>query len=262
MPIVSRIVIYPAKSFDGISQNKVDVLSSGALRHDRQFALVDPAGRFINAKRTPLIHQVRLLIDVNRREFVVTRRDGGHELNGRIDEDGSRLSNWLSDFFSLEVSIVENTETGFPDDLDAPGPTIVSTSTLQSVSSWFPGLTPDEIRFRFRANIEIDGVEPFWEDRLFRDDKQPRPFRIGSVLFGGTNPCQRCAVPTRDSKTGEVTPEAFAQRFRKQREETLPPWSARERFDHFYRLTTNTLRLDSGNSGIQVGDTVELVDGI
>jgi uncharacterized protein YcbX len=258
MSVVSRITIFPMKSFDGLSRDEAEVLPSGALRHDRQFALADSTGKFINAKRTALIHQVHLLIDPEQREFTASRREGGPELRGQLDAEGRQLSDWLSQFFSLDVSIIENDKVGFPDDLEAPGPTVVSVATLETVAGWFPGLTVDNIRQRFRANVEIDGVEPFWEDRLFREDKQPQPFRIGNVDFAGTNPCRRCVVPTRDPLTGLITPDAFAKQFQRYREATLPPWSPRSRFDHFYRLTTNTCRIGHEKGLIHVGDAVEI----
>ena len=55
----------------------------------------------------------------------------------------------------------------------------------------------------------------------------------------GTNPCQRCVVPTRDSLTGAAS-SGFATEFARRRAATLPPWADRRRFDHFYRLTVNT----------------------
>ena len=255
---IASITIFPMKSCDGRALETASVMVSGALLHDRQFALVDPSGRFINAKRTPLIHQLRLQINPVSREFDVGRRDEEVMLHGRIDVDGPQLSDFLSQFFSLEVSIIENDETGFPDDLDAVGPTIISTATLETVAGWFDGLAVEEVRQRFRANIEVDGVESFWEDRLFRSDRQPQPFRVGDVVFGGINPCQRCIVPTRDSKTGELIPTRFSQVFSSRREETLPDWAAREHFNHFYRLSTNTRLLERGNGIIRVGDIVEL----
>jgi hypothetical protein len=255
---VASITIFPVKSCDGLTLDTASVMASGALLYDRQFALVDANGRFINAKRTPLIHQLRLQINPVSREFDVGRRDEEVMLHGRIDVDGPQLSDWLSEFFSLEVSIIENDETGFSDDLDAVGPTIISTATLETVAGWFDGLAVEEVRQRFRANIEVDGVEPFWEDRLFRSDRQPQPFCVGDVVFGGINPCQRCIVPTRDSKTGELIPTRFSQVFSSRREETLPDWAAREHFNHFYRLSTNTRLLERGNGIIRVGDIVEL----
>ena len=255
---VTSITIFPVKSCDGLSWETASVLPSGALRHDRQFALLDSDGRFINAKRTPLIHQLRLQVDPVSREFEVSRRGEEVELHGRLDDHSKQLSDWLSDFFSLEVSIIENDDTGFPDDLDAVGPTIISTATLETVAGWFDGLSVDEVRQRFRANIEVDGVEPFWEDRLFRSDRQPQPFRVGAVQFGGINPCQRCVVPSRNSQSGDVTPAGFSQQFSRRREETLPAWAPREHFNHFYRLSTNTRLLNRGNGIIRVGDRVEL----
>lgn len=255
---VGRITIFPVKSCGGESQSCANVLESGALQHDRQFALVDLDGRFINAKRTPRIHQLQLKIDPVRRLFKVSHRGGESTIEGQLDVDAERLSDWLSDFFSMEVSIVENEQTGFPDDLDAAGPTVVSTATLQTVADWFEGMTLDEARRRFRANIEIDGVEPFWEDRLFCGDSEPQLFRIGGVIFGGTNPCQRCVVPSRDSFTGEQIPSAFSKRFSTLREQTLPTWAARQRFDHFYRLSTNTRLIQRATGVIQIGDPVEI----
>lgn len=260
MAVVSRITIYPVKSCDGIDCTEVDILSTGAIRFDRRFALVDSSGKFINAKRFARIHQLQLQVDPVRREYRACRRGESTPVSGRMDYDGKQLSDWLSDFFAQDVSIIENEEHGFPDDLDSPGPTIVSLATLQVVASWFPELTVDDIRRRFRANIEVDGVEAFWEDRLYREDKQPASFTIGRVLFAGINPCQRCAVPTRDALSGDVTPSGFAQLFSRMREQTLPAWAARNRFDHFYRLTTNTRRLDQGAAQIQVGDPVEIMN--
>ena len=255
---VANITIFPMKSCDGIAFHEASVAISGALRHDRQFALVDSDGRFINAKRTPLIHQLRLQVDPVLREFDVGRRSENVAFRGRFDDDSKQLSDWLSDFFSLKVSIIENDETGFPDDSDAVGPTIISTATLETVAGWFDGLTVDEVRQRFRANIEVDGVEPFWEDRLVRSDRQPQPFRVGDVQFGGINPCQRCVVPSRNSQTGEVTPAGFSQQFSRRREETLPEWASREHFNHFYRLSTNTRLLERGDGILRIGDKIEL----
>lgn len=280
VPFVDKITIFPMKSCEAVEQDIATVMQSGALEHDRQFSLVDSDGRVINAKRTPKIQQLRLHVNPWKREYRVSVGDGGVEtcghldrngkelsahrpmlgkqprLCGHLDRNGAELSDWLSDFFSLSVSIIENCETGFPDDLDSPGPTVVSTATLQTVADWFDGLSIDEVRRRFRANIEVGGVEPFWEDQLFHADKTPKPFRIGQVLFGGINPCQRCVVPTRDSQTGELTPLEFSKHFALQREESLPSSSPREKFDHFYRLSTNTRRLDQGTGQIHVGDEI------
>ena len=255
-PQIVQITIFPMKSCDGMTLSESEVLPSGALRYDRQFALIDSDGRLINAKRTPRIHRLNLRVDPWKREFTVSERGQAEQVRGHLDQDGRLLSDWLSQFFSAEVSIIENDEIGFPDDTDAPGPTIVSTATLQSVADWFD-LSLEEARRRFRANIEIGAVKPFWEDVLYGVAGCPKPFRIGEVDFGGTNPCQRCVVPTRDSLNGETTP-AFSRHFASQRQATFPSWALRERFDHFYRLATNTRKLDQSPGQIRVGDRIEI----
>jgi len=130
---------------------------------------------------------------------------------------------------------------------------------LETVATWFPGWSLEEVRLRFRANLEISGVPPFWEDRLYAAEGNGVRFRIGEALLEGVNPCQRCVVPTRDPETGAIT-EGLSRRFSEFRRETLPNWASRDRFDHFYRLTTNTRLIGSPNCLISVGDEVTLED--
>jgi uncharacterized protein YcbX len=161
-------------------------------------------------------------------------------------------------FFEQQI-IVRYSADGFPDDTIANGPTIVSTASLQAVCEWFPGLTVDDVRHRFRASLEIDGVPAFWEDCLFgEDERSVVRFRIGDVAFEGSNPCARCPVPPRDPFTG-VNLDGFQKRFTQFREATLPAWSPRERFDHFYRFTTNT-RVASAESNklLRVGEALAM----
>jgi uncharacterized protein YcbX len=136
----------------------------------------------------------------------------------------------LSDYFGFPVKFVQNSETGFPDDTTATGPTVISTETLETVTSWFPGLSVEEMRLRLRTNLEIAGVPPFWEDHLFAEAGDCVQFQVGEVLFEGINPCQRCVVPTRNSITG-VTCANFQKIFVTKRKESLPPNTSRLRLE-------------------------------
>lgn len=261
MPLLSRITIYPLKSFEGLVVNETRVLPNGALQYDRQFALADPSGKLINAKRTPAVHGLSLQLDPLGRSLTARRRSQTESVRWNIDSERNELERWLSNYFKLETLLIEEPNGGFPDDTEATGPTILSAATWPAVAAWFPGLTVENLRDRFRANLEVEDAPPFWEDHLFRADSAPLPFRIGSVLFAGTNSCQRCVVPSRDPMTGAVWSE-FARHFATLRAEQLPTWAARERFSHFYRLTTNT-RLsdgvqDPGEMRLHVGDAVAL----
>jgi uncharacterized protein YcbX len=139
----------------------------------------------------------------------------------------------------MSVHLRENQEGGFPDDTEAYGPTVISGATLAEVASWFPGVSPEEMRARLRPNLVLDGVPAFWEDRLYGKAGEPRRFLIGPVTVEGINPCQRCPVPPRNPQTGEAI-EGFQKTFAAMRERTLPPWAERSRFNHYYRISVNT----------------------
>jgi uncharacterized protein len=271
-PVLHRIEIFPIKSLDGVTTDRVGVLPSGALEGDRQFAIVDEHGRFVNGKSTLLVHRLRAEFSPDL-STVTLWRSGAAEretfalqdfaLQDKEKAKRSRVSleAWLSDYFGKAVTLQGNTVTGFPDDLIAPGPTIIGTATLETVAEWFPELDLAEMRRRFRTNLEIGGVPPFWEDRLYGKNGQSVEFQIGEMRFVGINPCQRCIVPTRGSLTG-LAYEAFQKQFVQQREAELPPWAERSRFNHFYKLAVNTRAISSTQGFyLNTGDYVRhLVD--
>ncbi len=61
---VQSISLYPIKSLDPMSVPAARVLSSGALEHDREFALFDEQGNWINGKRDARIHRIRATYDL------------------------------------------------------------------------------------------------------------------------------------------------------------------------------------------------------
>lgn len=255
MPKLARLTIYPFKSLDGQPIDQAAVLPSGALENDRRWALFDTAGRFFNAKRTERLQQVRSAVDFLHERLELS--SAGEVATFSLREDRDEIEHHFSSLLDERVVLNENATHGFPDDTDAPGPTVISTATLETVASWFPGLSLDEVRRRFRANFEIEGVEPFWEDRLYGEPGEAIGFRVGGVHFAGVNPCQRCAVPSRDSHTGMAI-SGFAKTFAERREATLPSWATLSHFTHFYRLAVNT-RLAAGSGGvIAVGDEVSI----
>jgi uncharacterized protein len=246
-PTLAQIVIYPIKSLDGMVVNRSQISTGGTLEFDRRWAIVDAGDKVVNAKRTAKIQQLRSQFELASTGSESDRRSIIHLqiandastytfcLNTQLTE----LSRWLSQFFGFPVRLIENTTTGFPDDLNAYGPTIVSTATLKVISKWFPELDLAEVRRRFRTNLELSGVPAFWEDRLFGAPEEVVDFQLGNIQFYGINPCQRCIVPTRNSLSGAVTAK-FQQIFTHQRQQTLPSEVNIARFNHFYRLAVNT----------------------
>jgi len=267
-PVLLNIRLHPIKSLDPVSVPDSRISPSGGLALDRAWALYSVDGQWVNGKRTPAIHLIRAAYSPGLREVTLSVPGDRREIPTRTFafpgayEDAAE---WFSVFFDQQI-IVRYSENGFPDDPVASGPTIVSTASLQSVCDWFPetangfpGISLDEARQRFRSSLEINGVPAWWEDQLFGEDERSIVrFKIGEINFEGSNPCARCPVPPRNPLTGE-TLNGFQKRFTQLRESTLPPWSPRPRFDHFYRLSTNTRVAPSEtNKLLRVGDPLRL----
>jgi len=256
-PYLTRIDIFPVKSLDGVSVAQATVLDSGALECDRTYALFDSQNRFVNGKRIATIHRLRSTFS-NDGESITLAVDGDSPtVTFHLHQQRSALETWLSNYFQQPVTLQANRDLGFPDDTHAAGPTLISTATLQTVADWH-GLTLDEARRRFRTNLEIDGVPPFWEDQLFGPNSTPVRFAIGDVVLEGINPCQRCIVPTRDTLTGAAT-DRFQKTFAQQRAATLPSWAPPQRFDHFYKLAVNTNIPTQGGQLLKLGDSVSVI---
>jgi uncharacterized protein YcbX len=250
MPYIQRITLFPIKSLDGVEVKTATISAGGALLDDRRYAMVDADGRFVNGKRTAAVHGLRSHYDLSERTVELSIQDANESRVFHLDRERDAMAQWLSAFFGFSVRLVEAADKGFPDDDVYPGPTLVSSGTLEAVAGWFDGLETGDLRRRLRTNIEIGGVEPFWEDRLFAAKGVPVPFKLGEVRMEGGNPCQRCVVPTRDPLTGAVFP-GFAKRFVEHRSASLAPWAERSRFDHFYRLCVNTTVVD-GQAGMEI----------
>jgi uncharacterized protein len=258
-PRLANIRLHPIKSLDPVHVSETRVGPGGGLEFDRAWALYSADGQWVNGKRTAAIHLIRaafapdvssvtLSVPGDRRKIAAKTLD--------FPGDTEAASKWFSNFFEQPITVRHSPE-GFPDDAVANGPTIVSTATLQAVCDLFDGMDLDEARRRFRTTLEIDGVPAFWEDQLFGvEERSAVRFRIGEVHFEGSNPCARCPVPPRDSRTGEIIP-GFQKIFSDYRRSHIPPWTPEARFDHYYRLATNT-RVASSEAGkvLRVGEAL------
>jgi hypothetical protein len=261
---LANIRLHPIKALDPVSVNEARIGPNGGLELDRVWALYSADGRWVNAKRTAAMHLIRGAYAPDLSSVTLTvpgdRRDIP-AMTFAFPRDTEGASEWFSMYFEQAIQ-VRYTREGFPDDGLAPGPTIVSTASLEAVCKWFPGTSLEEARRRFRTTLEIDGaasagtegedaqekLPAFWEDRLFAEsESNVVRFKIGDIAFEGSNPCARCPVPSRESQTG-ITNDGFQKRFTDLRRAQLPPWAPAERFDHFYRLATNT-RIPSSERG-------------
>jgi uncharacterized protein YcbX len=282
-PRLTGIRLHPIKSLDPVSVLEARIGPGGGLEHDRAWALFSVDGRWVNAKRTAAMHLIRATYAPDLSSVTLAVPGDRRKIPARtfpFPSGAEDAAEWFSVYFEQQV-LVRHAPEGFPDDNIANGPTIISTASLQTVTEWFPGMTLENARQRFRTTLEIDNAElnenavdsqgaakaastnghlpAFWEDRLYgEDERSVVRFRIGEVNFEGSNPCARCPVPARDPQ-GAADMAGFQKRFSDLRRETLPPWVPVARFDHFYRLAVNT-RVAPTEHGklLRVGDPLQL----
>lgn len=270
-PHLAHIQVFPIKALDRETPEETVVGPTGALAHDRRWAIVDaPADAphdpdrasvredYVNGKATDAVHRLRSTFHPD--EPAVTFRADGDQRQFALDPDGAvddreAVDGFLSAYFERPVSLRHASEPGMPDRRHLGGPTVISTATLREVASWV-GVSLESARRRFRTNLEIGGVPPFWEDRLYGEEGEVVRFRIGEAVLEGVAPCGRCVTPTRDPETGEATPR-FRERFVERRQETAPSWTEGERFEHYYTLAVTT-RAPGTTDGVRVGsDSVD-----
>lgn len=256
MARLEQLTVYPVKGLDGIDLERADVLEGGTVAHDREFALFDGAGDVLNGKRTDRVHALDTDFDPETSVLQIEAPDG-ETREFDLGTDRERAASWFSDFFDVDLSLERDTSLGFVDRREM-GPSVVSTATLETVASWFDKMTVDGARRRIRANIEVSGVDPFWEDRFVGENAPV--FEIGDVRFEGVTPCGRCVVPQRDPDTGEPI-KGFQEQFVRKREETFPNWADVDAFDHYYSLMLIT-RVGDRDRGtpLRVDDPVEIVE--
>jgi uncharacterized protein YcbX len=266
LPSLVNIRIHPIKSLDPVYLNECRIGPAGGLALDRAWALHSVDGKWVTATRAPILHLVRAVYSPDLRSVTLSVPGDSRQIPTRtfaFPDAHEDASEWFSVFFDQQI-IVRYSPDGFPDDPIAGGPTLVSTASLRAVCEWFPQITLEEARCRFRTNLEIDfipdhpdtnanpGKKPgseinadalmpaFWEDQLFgENERSVVRFKIGDIHLEGSNPCARCPIPPRNPFTG-VNLDGFQKRFAQLREATLPAWSPRSRFDHFYRFAVNT----------------------
>lgn len=259
MPRIARIILYPIKSLPGIEVTQAELTEAGALTLDRAYSMVDQSGSYVNGKNEPGVHALRTHLAVDAGRLHVTLGDGVAATKFDLPRETAAFAEAVSQQLGRCIRLRHDAIAGFPDDTDSPGPTIISDATLREVASWYPGRSVEEMRARFRANIEITDCPPFWEDGLFGPPGVARRIAMGAAELVGVNPCRRCVVPTRDPLTGEPLRD-FQRIFVQRRRETLPPWAEPSRFDFFYRLAVNT-RAGAGQAGgvIRVDDPVGIL---
>jgi uncharacterized protein len=254
---VARIRIYPIKSLDPVEVEEAEI-GIHSLRGDRAFAIVGADGRFVNGKRTGLVNQLQAVYDLAGGLVTLVPRAGGVARTFELREGNPELVAYLEAFFGMKVFFLQRSGGELMDIPVQSSVTVISTGSLESLGRDLAGHSLDDLRLRFRANIELGGVEAFWEDRLFHAPGVGVRFTVGDVEMVGMSPRARCNVPPRDPFTGE-TDKGFVKMVMASRGGSLPQGSGLLQFGGTYQVAVDCfLGEEEVGKVLRVGDEVRV----
>lgn len=257
-PILARIRIYPVKSLDPVElmESEIGIMS---LRYDREFAMLGGDGGFINGKRTGRVNQLKASYDLPNQLIQLSLRSGGEVKEFHLVKESELIEKYMTNFFEMPVHFLQRTHGELMDIPGTSSVTIVSEASLSSLQKDIQERSLDDLRLRFRANLELTGINAFEEEWLFGDPGIGMRFQIGEVEMIGISPRARCNVPPRDPFTGE-TDKSFIRNVVQSRSKSLPVDSRLPKFGNFYHLTVNTYIPESEKGKkLRVGDTLKLI---
>jgi uncharacterized protein len=222
---IGRLFVYPVKSAAGIECESVE-LSPQGFRHDREWMIVDPAGRFLTQREegrlallstaiedgglrlsTPSGQGIRVAVDHGGAPVSVQVWNA----QCRAFDAGPEAAQLLSDFLGRPLNLVRF-DTSQPRLADARWtagaavPTffsdgypllVLSQASIDDLAARVGSSLPVQ---RFRPNILLEGVPAYAEDAA-------NLLESGEVRLQLTKPCARCAITTIDQKTGARTGE-------------------------------------------------------
>ncbi len=221
---VASLHVYPIKGARGLTLAEAELFASG-FRHDRRFMLVDEDGVFITQRESPRLALLEAAIDRERMTLVVDRSTTSIELEGLAARPRRRVRVWkdevdavdvpegaalVSDLLGRRVSLVymphdvvrpvdpryaqPGDRVGFADGFPV---LVVSLASLADLNARLTAPVPID---RFRANVVVEGGEPFAEERAVGA-------RVGSVRLRLVKTCPRCQVINVDQRSAETSKE-------------------------------------------------------
>lgn len=217
---IAALAIYPVKGCRGIALTSARVLETG-LQWDRQWMIVDAGGRFVTQRTRPVLATLSATLGDGTLRL---SREGERSCEVPLEmpraprrvvvwgdtcdaqDEGEEPAAWLSRMIGEPVRLVRATPgmrhasprwagsepapVGFADGFPV---LVTNLASLAWINERLPAPVPMD---RFRANVVLDGLEPFAEDHIDR-------LEVGSVRLRLVKPCTRCIVPSLDQLTGE-----------------------------------------------------------
>lgn len=245
---IESLACYPIKGCHRVECESAELLHTG-LRHDREWMIVEPDGRFITQRTDAVLATVTPSFDLEGQALAVTApgcatlrvplATRGARRAVRIwndtcaaDDQGDAAAEWISALVGRPLRLVRFAPDGvrhadprFARDDFAPVkfsdafPVLVTQSgSLAALNEEIAasGAAPTEAPLpmtRFRPNIVLAGLAPFDEDRIDR-------LCIGKAVLRLAKPSTRCIVTTTGQETGTrgVEPLPTLKRLRWNRE--------------------------------------------
>jgi uncharacterized protein YcbX len=262
---LQSIHLYPVKSLAGFQVDEWPVHQRGLL-YDREWMVVDPAGKFLSQRQLPAMALISTVLEKEYLRLSVPGEDDlliplaiedGEKIevevwNDRLLADcvGTEADSRLSGFLNHPCRLVRfpgsikravdpryaeaHDEVGFADGFPF---LIIGDASLRDLNRRLP--TPIEMA-RFRPNLVVSTKRPYYEDEW-------RQIEIGAVGFRLPKPCSRCTITTIDP--------ACAKRIDGEPLKTL---SGYRRIGNKVFFGQNALH--SGIGRLKVGDEVRIVE--
>ena len=222
MLTIASLHVYPVKSCRGISLTQAELTTRG-LRHDREWMVVTPEGRFLTQRELPRLALIapdiaglELRLQAPGAGGIAVALDAGASPSREVTvwgdtvlarDEGEAAARWLSDFLQRSVRLVRFDpsrrrptdpawsagragESAFSDGYPV---LVLSRASLGDLNARLPQALPLD---RFRPNLVLDGCDPYAEDSL-------RVLQSGTATLRLVKPCTRCIITTTDQSTAE-----------------------------------------------------------
>lgn len=223
---ITGLNIYPVKSLGGFSVTS-SILTPKGLQYDRNWMVLDEAGKFMTQRTVPTMTQIFTEITdgklhfkhrlSGKTAFIPVQKDYGENFPSKVwsndcevqhvsDEIDTFLSEVLGQKCSLVFLPVENirtktTEAGTIQNVASfadKSPILVANKA--SMASFNSRLEQPVPLNRFRANVIFTGTKAFEEDEWAQ-------IKLGGIECNKVELCGRCPLINTDQFTGEIKPE-------------------------------------------------------
>jgi len=277
---ITKLVIYPVKSLQGIEVQQAICLETG-LQYDREWVIVNDNNQFMSQRNIPAMATIQ--VNITDTHLVLSHPEHGEctvsLANNQADaeevtiwkdqslakDEGQEVSTWLTTalgefrgsplrlvrFDASRQRIVREKYTQTTDSTlmfaDACPYLVVSNESLTALNEALTQNNHLPVSLdRFRGNIEVSDIAPWQEYHA-------KTIQINQVILRGEAPCHRCPMPGIDQKTGS-TPEP-GQPFKTLMQMTVPE----DRSGAYFGLHATFDKQATSNvseNTIKTGDTI------